>query len=357
MATPTNPNPASRLVQRKTFGGWTKAALGRSSTAASLSTPPVNADPGPANISNHVVLPSSEARASPSLRPQPSPMLDLRRSLSKVAKIVATQEARERRHSMPHNGFSSTTSPAAEEASSSDESADLPAVSELPPRKRAARTGKRPPFSGPNGLSIYTQDGVGEYSNFLRVTQTPVPLPPLSTAPATMASLRKRSLEEPSGAAADSKRRRASNSPSTAAASSNAPLSSVERTKQREQASKDALARAQAEAHKQLSSLSLPSPPVASELASPSLHRRPMTSAELETSIRQEQMYRAQSKAPRPISSSQPAVDLAHTPPKSNPILEAPDGRRYNSFPGQPPLVSDSCSLTYVTSTRTERKD
>ncbi|KEY66258.1 hypothetical protein S7711_09184 [Stachybotrys chartarum IBT 7711] len=334
MATPTKPNPASRLIQRKTFGGWTKAAIGRGSTAASSSTPPTNRDPELANISSDVVLPSSEARASPSLRPQPSPMPELRPSLSKSAKIMAAQEAWERRHSMPLNGSSSTASPAAEGASSSDESADLPAVSELAPRKTAAHAGKKPPFSGPSGFPSRTRDGAGKYSNLLRVTQTPVPLPPLSTVPTTMASLSKRSLEEPSSAAADSKRHRASKSPSTAVASSNAPLSSVERTKQREQASKDALAIAQAEAHKQLSSLSLPSPSVASGLASPSLYRRPMTSAELETSIRQEQMHKMQSQTPIAVPSSQPVIDLTSTAAKSSPILQAPDGRRYNSFLG-----------------------
>ncbi|KFA56453.1 hypothetical protein S40293_11478 [Stachybotrys chartarum IBT 40293] len=64
--------------------------------------------------------------ASP--RPQPSPIPDLRPSLSESAKIMAAQEAWERRHG------TSTGSPAAEGASSSDEPADVPVV----PRSTAA---------------------------------------------------------------------------------------------------------------------------------------------------------------------------------------------------------------------------
>ncbi|KEY75236.1 hypothetical protein S7711_11387 [Stachybotrys chartarum IBT 7711] len=179
--------------------------------------------------------------ASP--RPQPSPIPDLRPSLSESAKIMAAQEAWERRHG------TSTGSPAAEGASSSDEPADVPVV----PRSTAAHISKNPPFPGPSGLLSGARGVAGENSNLLRAAQTPVPLPPYQQ-PLQSATLNNH-LETP---------------PSAAAASSNEPLRSVERTKQRERASKDAGRGAETVTLHLASSAAL---------APLSLHRRLMASA------------------------------------------------------------------------------
>ncbi|KFA82012.1 hypothetical protein S40288_11339 [Stachybotrys chartarum IBT 40288] len=179
--------------------------------------------------------------ASP--RPQPSPIPDLRPSLSESAKIMAAQEAWERRHG------TSTGSPAAEGASSSDEPADVPVV----PRSTAAHISKNPPFPGPSGPLSGARGVAGENSNLLRAAQTPVPLPPYQQ-PLQSATLNNH-LETP---------------PSAAAASSNEPLRSVERTKQRERASKDAGRGAETVTLHLASSAAL---------APLSLHRRLMASA------------------------------------------------------------------------------